>query len=281
MQNPAADDREYWRGVLAAGGTTAVPRWVTDPAPGVGEHVAPIPTAAAGGRRRPTRSARCCSPRTPRCWPRCPASADVVTGYVPRRATGRCRARCRRARLVAGAAGPHARRRARAARPRRLPGRGAAARRAALRGRVRRRRPARRTPCCGWPPPSRRTPSAAAALPPRRARRRAPPPGSPATTSPRCADRRRPGRRARRGRACCPPRSSRSSSTGWPGPHRELPDRRFHELFEQRVRSAPGRRRRRARRPAVDLPASSTPGPTGWAARCWPAGCAARAWSRW
>ena len=44
MQNPAADDREYWTRVLAAGGTTAVPRWVTDPAPGVGEHVAPIPT---------------------------------------------------------------------------------------------------------------------------------------------------------------------------------------------------------------------------------------------
>ena len=33
------------------------------------------------------------------------------------------------------------------------------------------------------------------------------------------------------------------------GPRRELPDRRFHELFEQRA-DAPGRRRGRAPRPA-------------------------------
>ena len=61
MQNPAADDREYWTRVLAAGGTTAVPRWVTDPAPGVGEHVAPIPTelqAAVDGTRAPHRPRR-------------------------------------------------------------------------------------------------------------------------------------------------------------------------------------------------------------------------------
>ena len=68
---------------------------------------------------------------------------------------------------------------------------------------------------------------------------------------------------------------------GLAGPRRELPDRRFHELFEQRVRGAPGRRRGRPRRPAVDLPASSTPAPTGWHEPCWRAGCAARAWSRW
>ncbi len=37
---------------------------------------------------------------------------------------------------------------------------------------------------------------------------------------------------------------------GLAGPCRELPDRRVHELFEQRVRDPPGRRRRRARRPA-------------------------------
>ena len=39
----AVDDREYWLRVLAAGGTTAVPRWVTDPEPGLGEHLALIP----------------------------------------------------------------------------------------------------------------------------------------------------------------------------------------------------------------------------------------------
>ena len=35
--------REYWRGVLAAGGFTAVPRWTQTPEPGVAEYLAPIP----------------------------------------------------------------------------------------------------------------------------------------------------------------------------------------------------------------------------------------------
>jgi hypothetical protein len=30
--------REYWRGVLAAGGFTAIPRWAVNPAVGVAEH---------------------------------------------------------------------------------------------------------------------------------------------------------------------------------------------------------------------------------------------------
>ena len=30
--------REYWRGVLVAGGFTAIPRWAVDPAAGVAEH---------------------------------------------------------------------------------------------------------------------------------------------------------------------------------------------------------------------------------------------------
>ena len=62
---------------------------------------------------------------------------------------------------------------------------------------------------------------------------------------------------------------------GLAGPDRELPDRRFHELFEQRVRAAPGRGRRRARRPAVDLPGAQRPGQPDRRARCWRAGCAA------
>jgi amino acid adenylation domain-containing protein len=78
MQNPAADDREYWTRVLAAGGTTAVPRWVTHPAPGVGEHVAPIPTelqAAVDGTLLLTAHAAVLAALS--------GEADVVTGYVP------------------------------------------------------------------------------------------------------------------------------------------------------------------------------------------------------
>ena len=41
------------------------------------------------------------------------------------------------------------------------------------------------------------------------------------------------------GRACSPPRSSSFQLEGLAGPRRELPDRRFHELFEQRVRAHP------------------------------------------
>ncbi len=41
------------------------------------------------------------------------------------------------------------------------------------------------------------------------------------------------------GRACSPPRSSHFQLDGLAGPRRELPDRRFHELFEQRVRAHP------------------------------------------
>ena len=43
MQTTPADDREYWTRVVAAGGTTAVPRWVTQTAPGIDVHVAPVP----------------------------------------------------------------------------------------------------------------------------------------------------------------------------------------------------------------------------------------------
>src|SRR2546426_2019957 len=34
--------REFWRGVLLAGGFTAVPRWTLDPVPGIAEHEAKI-----------------------------------------------------------------------------------------------------------------------------------------------------------------------------------------------------------------------------------------------
>ena len=35
-------DREFWRGVLA-GGFTAIPRWTTDPVPGIAGHETPVP----------------------------------------------------------------------------------------------------------------------------------------------------------------------------------------------------------------------------------------------
>src|SRR2546427_13129139 len=38
----AARGWEFWRGVLLAGGFTAVPRWTLDPVPGVAEHEAKI-----------------------------------------------------------------------------------------------------------------------------------------------------------------------------------------------------------------------------------------------
>jgi amino acid adenylation domain-containing protein len=43
MRMPAQAGREFWRGVLAAGGFTAIPRWTLDPVPGVAEHEAAIP----------------------------------------------------------------------------------------------------------------------------------------------------------------------------------------------------------------------------------------------
>ena len=44
--------REFWRGVLLAGGFTAIPRWTLDPVPGVGEHEATIPDDLVAALRR-------------------------------------------------------------------------------------------------------------------------------------------------------------------------------------------------------------------------------------
>src|SRR5437867_4353235 len=44
--------REFWRGVLLAGGFTALPRWTLEPGPGVGEHEAPIPDEVVAALRR-------------------------------------------------------------------------------------------------------------------------------------------------------------------------------------------------------------------------------------
>ena len=71
MKVHADADRDFWRGVLVAGGFTAIPRWTLDPAPGTAEHEAKIPTTSS--RRCAgwpaswrSRSVRCCWLRTPR-----------------------------------------------------------------------------------------------------------------------------------------------------------------------------------------------------------------------
>jgi amino acid adenylation domain-containing protein len=43
MKMPAEAGREFWRAVLSAGGFTTIPRWTLDPVPGVAEHEAAIP----------------------------------------------------------------------------------------------------------------------------------------------------------------------------------------------------------------------------------------------
>ncbi len=52
MRMPADPDREFWRGVLVAGGFTAIPRWTLDPMPGVVEHEATIPNDLVAALRR-------------------------------------------------------------------------------------------------------------------------------------------------------------------------------------------------------------------------------------
>src|SRR6059036_3403949 len=49
---PAERGREFWRGVLLAGGFTALPRWTLEPIPGVGEHEARIPDELVTALRR-------------------------------------------------------------------------------------------------------------------------------------------------------------------------------------------------------------------------------------
>src|SRR5881296_1428221 len=44
--------REFWRGVLLGGGFTALPRWTLQPVPGVGEHEARIPDELVAALRR-------------------------------------------------------------------------------------------------------------------------------------------------------------------------------------------------------------------------------------
>jgi non-ribosomal peptide synthetase component F len=52
MGMPIEAGREFWRGLLRAGGATTVPRWTLDPVPGVAEHVATMPDVLVSGMIR-------------------------------------------------------------------------------------------------------------------------------------------------------------------------------------------------------------------------------------
>ena len=52
MNKRVKTGREFWRAVLLAGGATAIPRWTLDPAPGVAEHVATLDDDLAAAVRR-------------------------------------------------------------------------------------------------------------------------------------------------------------------------------------------------------------------------------------
>jgi len=50
--NTQITGREFWRGVLTAGGATAIPRWTLAPVAGTAEHVAPLPARLVAVMRR-------------------------------------------------------------------------------------------------------------------------------------------------------------------------------------------------------------------------------------
>ena len=52
MDDRVETGRKFWRAVLLAGGATAIPRWTLDPAPGVAEHVATLDDDLAAAVRR-------------------------------------------------------------------------------------------------------------------------------------------------------------------------------------------------------------------------------------
>jgi amino acid adenylation domain-containing protein len=52
MGMPVETGREFWRGVLEAGGLTAIPRWTHNPVPGIAEYKATIPDDVVGPLRR-------------------------------------------------------------------------------------------------------------------------------------------------------------------------------------------------------------------------------------
>ena len=73
METTANAGQEFWRKVLVAGGSTVIPRWTLAPTPGVGEHTVPlrdVPTSATALAAHAVVLAALSGER------------DVVTGYV-------------------------------------------------------------------------------------------------------------------------------------------------------------------------------------------------------
>jgi amino acid adenylation domain-containing protein len=52
IHRQAESDGEFWHRVLVAGGSTAIPRWTADPASGIADHEAPIPDLHVAALRR-------------------------------------------------------------------------------------------------------------------------------------------------------------------------------------------------------------------------------------
>jgi amino acid adenylation domain-containing protein len=89
--------REYWHGVLTAGGFTALPRWARDPVPGVARLEVPIvdddPLPVAGCTAEPAALPSVLLAAHARVLAALSGEREVVTGYVP--APGRAPLPCR------------------------------------------------------------------------------------------------------------------------------------------------------------------------------------------
>ncbi|MER6999214.1 amino acid adenylation domain-containing protein [Streptomyces sp. NPDC000410] len=86
--------REFWHGVLVAGGSTAIPRWSSNPVTGVGAHEAQLPDDVATALRRtaddlgvPLSSVLLAAHA--KVLAALSGESEVTTGYVPARGGGR------------------------------------------------------------------------------------------------------------------------------------------------------------------------------------------------
>ena len=247
--------REFWRSVLAAGGVTAIPRWTLDPAPGVAEHDATSPTTLVAALRR--LADELALPLELGAAGR----ARQGAGRAVRRARGRDRLRGRAGRPAAALPADHRARLVAVAAAGRPPGRG---------GPAGAHRTSRSTSSgASWAWPGRRSRPCSTRAGDRRRPRRATPccrVGVSASTAGRLVLRLRyrtdvldadsaariagyhltalalmaADPDAEHGRqSLLSAEELRFQLDGLAGPRRELPDRRFHELFEQRVRTHP------------------------------------------
>jgi amino acid adenylation domain-containing protein len=88
MDTSTSAARQFWTGMLTAGGFTAIPRWCGRPAPGVADHEAPIPAEVATALRRltdelvvPVSSVLLAAHAV--VLAALSGESDVTTGYVP------------------------------------------------------------------------------------------------------------------------------------------------------------------------------------------------------